>query len=181
MQPGPVLRTPSTAVSGPTEPGPPAAVVFRPRKARWVSGVLAPLVVVFFVVLGTLLSGSTGAGAGVFQRSDRVAMVVLGLLVAAGILLFARPVVTADRTRVRIKNMIGGYDLPWSVVRSVRFERGSPWASLELEDDDVVAVMAIQATDKAYAVDGVQVLRSLLAASRGDRALHARGGGPAGA
>ena len=50
--------------------------------------------------------------------------------------------------------MIGGYDLPWEVVRGIRFERGNPWVTLELEDDDVVAVMAVQAADKEHAVAG---------------------------
>jgi hypothetical protein len=135
-------------------------VTFRPRKIRQVSWVLAPVVVVFFVVLGTLLSGSTGAGEGAFQPSDKIAMMMLGLFVAGGILLLGRPKVTVDAHHVTIRNIIGGYRLPWPVVRAVRFERGSPWATLELEDDDVVAVMAIQAADKEHALAGIQTLRA---------------------
>jgi Bacterial PH domain len=48
----------------------------------------------------------------------------------------------------------------------VRFDRGSPWASLELRDDDVVQVMAVQVMDKEYAVDAVRALRHLLAAAQ---------------
>ena len=147
-----------------------ATITLRPRKIRRVCWVAAPLVVAFFVVLGTLLSGSTGDGEGAFQPSDRIAMMTLGLFVAAGILVLARPRVVADRRHVVIRNVIGGYDLPWEVVRAVRFERGNPWATLELEDDDVVALMAIQATDKDLALAGVKALRSLLAAHRAERA-----------
>ncbi len=130
---------------------------------------LAPVVLVAFVVLATALTGPTGTGAsggssGVFQRSDQIAMIGLGLLAAAAILLFTRPKVTADAHGIKIRNVIGGYDLPWQIVRAVRFERGNPWASLELLDDDIVAVMALQAADKQYAVDGVRALRALLAA-----------------
>jgi hypothetical protein len=142
------------------------SISIRPHRIRRVCWVAAPVVVVFFVVLGALLTGSTGEGDGVFQRSDQVAMMTLGLFAAAGILLLARPKVTADEHHIVIRNVIGGYDLPWAVVRAVRFERGNPWATLELEDDDVVAVMALQATDKDHAVAGVRSLRALLAAAR---------------
>jgi hypothetical protein len=138
------------------------AVTIRPRKIRRVCWALAPVVVVFFIAIGSLLSGSTGEGSAVFQSSDRIAMMALGLFVAAGILLFTRPRVVADAAHIKITNVIGGYDLPWEVVRAVRFERGNPWVSLELQDDDVVAVMAIQMTDKEYAVAGVRTLRALL-------------------
>jgi Bacterial PH domain len=151
-------------VSSPNDHAVLAPVTFRPRRIRTVCWVLAPVVFVALALLGTALTGSTGSGTGVFQRSDQIAMIGLGLLAAAGILLFTRPKVTADANGVRIRNVIGGYDLPWQVVRAVRFERGNPWASLELLDDDVVAVMAIQAADKQYAVTGVRALRALLAA-----------------
>ena len=47
------------------------------------------------------------------------------------------------------------------MVRAVRFGRGAPWATLELQDDDVVSVMAVQAADKEYAVEAIRVLRAL--------------------
>ena len=89
-------------------------------------------------------------------------MVILGLLIAAGILAVARPRVEADDWGVRVKNIVGGYRLPWGIVRAVRFDDGAAWASLELADDDTVPVMAIQAADKEYAVDAVRGLRALL-------------------
>ncbi len=135
----------------------------RPRKATRVAWVLAVLVVVIFVVVAVLLHGSTDGGKGVFRTSDQIAMIVLGLLAGAGILMFTRPRVEADERHIKIRNVIGGYDLPWEVVRAVTFTRGAPWASLELHDDDVVAVMAIQAADKLYAVESVKALRALLA------------------
>ena len=70
------------------------------------------------------------------------------------------------------RNVLGGYDLPWEVVRSIQFGRGAPWATLELQDDDVVSMMAVQAADKAYAVATVRALRALLA-------THQQAGTPA--
>lgn len=140
-------------------------VTFRPQRARKVCYALAAVVVVFFAVIGYLLTGPTDSGRGVFTGADQLAMVALGLLGGAAILAFARPRVIADAERVRIRNVVGGYDLPWSVVRAVRFTTGNPWVSLELADDEVVAVMAIQAVDKEYAVHAARTLRGLLASS----------------
>ncbi|HWB37946.1 MAG TPA: PH domain-containing protein [Rugosimonospora sp.] len=144
--------------------GVPEVVSARPRKATRVAWVLAGVVVVIFAAIATALHGRTEGGQGVFHTSDQVAMIGLGLLAGAGILMFTRPRVEADARHIRIRNIVGGYDLPWEVVRAVTFHKGSPWASLELQDDDVVAVMAVQAADKMYAVEAVRGLRALLAA-----------------
>jgi hypothetical protein len=142
----------------------------RPQRATKIAWVLAVIVLVVFTAVGTGLRGATDSGKGVVQAGDQLAMVGLGVLGALGILLFTRPRVEADARGIRIRNVLGGYDLPWEVVRSVQFNRGAPWASLELQDDEVVAVMAVQAADKAYAVAAVRSLRALLAAHHADEA-----------
>jgi hypothetical protein len=144
----------------------PEVVRARPRKARIVCWITAVLVLGTTVVLATGLHGSTGNGPGYFQRGDQVAMVGLGILSALGILLFARPRVEADAEGIRVRNVVGSYELPWQVVRGITFGRGAPWVTLDLHDDDTVAVMAIQATDKEYAVRAVRGLRTLLERSR---------------
>ena len=142
-----------------------APVVFRPRRIRWVAGLSAAAVVVLFTVLSFGLHGSTGDTMGQFRRGDQTAMIGLGVLIGLGILAFTRPRVSADETNVRIRNVVGGYDLPWAAVRAVRFDRNSPWATLELHDDETVSVHALQAADKEYAVEGVRALRALHAAA----------------
>ena len=143
-----------------------APVVFRPKRIRWVAGLLAAGVVALFTVISFGLHGSAGFdNSGQFQRGDQTAMIILGVLIGLGILAFARPRVSADAAGVKIRNVVGGYDLPWDVVRRVRFDRHSPWATLELYDDETVSVHALQAADKEYAVEGVRALRSLHAAS----------------
>jgi hypothetical protein len=143
-----------------------AVVRARPRRATKVAWVLAVLVVIVFSAVATGLRGATDSGKGVFQAGDQLAMVGLGVLGALGILLFTRPRVEADERGIRIRNVIGGYDLPWDVVRSIQFNRGAPWASVELRDDDLVPIMAVQRADKGYAVDAVRSLRALLAAAQ---------------
>ena len=138
----------------------------RPVKATRVAWVLAVLVVVVFAAVATTLRGATDSGKGVFQAGDQWAMIGLGVLGALGILMFTRPRVEADERGIRVRNLVGGYDLPWDVVRAVRFTRGAPWASLELRDDDLIPMMAVQAADKRYALEAVRGLRALLAAAQ---------------
>jgi hypothetical protein len=143
------------------------SVEYRPKKIRWVAAVSAGAVVVLFTALSFGLHGSTGFdNSGQFERGDQTAMIGLGVLIGLGILAFTRPRVKADADGIKIRNVVGGYELPWGVVRAVRFDRNSPWATLDLEDDEQVSVHALQAADKEYAVEGVRSLRALLAASR---------------
>jgi hypothetical protein len=141
-------------------------VTYRPRRIRWVAGIAAGGVLVLFTAISFGLHGSSGFdNSGRFERGDQSAMIGLGILIALGILAFCRPRVIADAERIRIRNVVGGYDLPWSVVRAVRFDRNSPWAQLELLDDEQVSIHALQAADKDYAVEGVRALRALHSAA----------------
>ncbi|MEV0726098.1 PH domain-containing protein [Micromonospora purpureochromogenes] len=145
----------------------------KPRRIRVVCWASAAAVLVVFSLVATSLTGSTGDGYGTFQRGDQLAMVGLGVFGALAILLFTRPRVEADARGVRVRNVIGSYELPWEVVRRVRFDRGAPWASLELHDDDLLPMVALQAADEEIAVEGVRALRRLhqahLAASAAGR------------
>ena len=137
-------------------------VTYRPKKMRWVAIPLAVAVVVFCTGISFSLHGNAGfEDKGTFQRGDQTAMIILGVLIGLGVLAFCRPKVVADAERIRVRNVVGGYDLPWSVVKAVRFDRKSPWAQLDLEDNEQVSLHALQAADKDYAVDAVRKLRAL--------------------
>jgi len=142
-----------------------AEVVLRPRRIRYVAWGAAAALVAVFTAVATALTGPTGAGTAVFQRGDQLAMTGLGVLGALAVLTTTRPRVWADAEGIRVRNIVGGYQLPWSAVRAVRLDRGSSWASLELVTDDVVAVMAVQVVDKEYAVAGLRALRALHASA----------------
>jgi hypothetical protein len=141
----------------------------RPVRLRRVAIGIALVVVVLFTVIALLLGNTTSEGV-VFGPADQVAMVALGLLVAGGVLLLARPTVVADLDGLRVRNIVGTRDVPWEVVRLVSFPDGSPWAMLELADDDRLAVLAVQASDGSRAVAAVRGLREL-------QARHAAGEG----
>jgi hypothetical protein len=141
----------------------------RPVRLRRVAIGIAVVVVVLFTVIAALLGHTSSEGV-VFGPGDQVAMVVLGLLVAAGVLLIARPTVVADVHGLRVQNIVSTKDVPWELVRVVSFPDGSPWVLLELADDDRLAVLAVQASDGPRAVAAVRGLRAL-------QARHAAGEG----
>jgi hypothetical protein len=139
----------------------PAVLRVRPRRIRIVVWIAAPVIVLVFTAIAVSLRGTFNETGAAFQTTDQVAMILLGLLVAAGSLLLARPCVEADAAGVRVRNTVTSVDLPWEVVRAVRFGRGAPWVTLDLQDDDVVSVLAIQAVDKEHAVRAVRALRAI--------------------
>jgi Bacterial PH domain len=150
---------------------PPPVVSAVPRRLRIICAVAAAVVVGVMVVVGLLLK-STATGVVNFRTSDQVAMIGLGVLLGAGILLLGRSRVDADADGVRVRNILGRHDLPWSVVKAVRFDRNSAWASLLLTNDDEIAVLAVQAGDKLRAVRAVEGMRALLAHAKAEEAAR---------
>jgi len=139
-------------------------VVVRPVRLVRVCRAAALLLVVVFAVVA--LSLRRGGGADVFGVADQVAMMTMGLLGAAGVLSLTRARVEADLTGIRVRNVVGEKVLPWQVVRGVRLDEGASWATLDLQDDDTVALLAVQSNDKERAVRAVLALRQLLDEAR---------------
>jgi len=131
----------------------------RPRKIRVIAGIGAVIIVAAFTVVAVLLRNTpTGA---IFQPSDQVAMIGIGVLLGCGALLFARPRVRADAEGIEIRNMVGARRFAWDVVDRVSFPDGSAWARLELPDDEYVPIMAVQAIDGERAVVATLELRRI--------------------
>jgi hypothetical protein len=131
----------------------------RPHKARNVAIAVAVLFVAVFVVVAVLLPHeSTGVN---FYVSDQVAMVGIGVVLAAAALWFARPRLRADADGVEVRNMLGTHRYRWTQIEAVSFPDGSPWARLELPDDEYVPILAVQAIDGEHAVTAMRELRRL--------------------
>jgi PH (Pleckstrin Homology) domain-containing protein len=131
----------------------------RPRKVRVLCAIVALIFVTVGVVVAILLrAGSTGVN---FYLSDQIAMVGIGVLLAGGALMFARPRVRADLDGVEVRNMLGSRRYAWSEIESVSFPDGSPWARLELPEDEYVPMVAVQAVDGEHAVTAMRELRRL--------------------
>lgn len=135
-------------------------LVVRPYWTRIVVWVMSVLLVAAMVAVGLLLKQSN-SGTVTFQTSDQVAMIGFGVLAAAAMLVLTRPYLKADERGVEIRNLGGVIRLPWQVIRSVRFSGATPWATLELADDDTISVLAIQEVDRFRAVRAIEALREL--------------------
>jgi preprotein translocase subunit SecD len=133
---------------------------------RLICAATATAVVVVMVVVGVLLRPASTSDVPSFTTSDQVAMIVLGLVLGAGILLLARARVDADLSGLRVRNILASHRLTWDMVREVRFERSSPWATLLLANGEELGLLAVQASDKERAVAAVEGLRALLEATR---------------
>ena len=141
-----------------------APLVVRPRRLVWVCSAVAVVVVAVFAGVGWGLTRSEGEAG--FRTADAVAMTGLGLLLGGAAMSFTRARVVAGIDGLRVRTVLTEKSLPWEVVRAVRFREGDSWASLELQDDDTVALLAVQANDGERAVEAVLALRRLLAQSR---------------
>lgn len=139
-------------------------LVVRPRKMLIASWVGAVVTFALFVAIAVVLrSDQTGV---YFRFADQVALVLLGLFIAGGVLLFARPRVRADAEGVEVRNILVTRRLPWALVLRVAFPDGASWARLDLPDDEYLPVLAIQAVDGQRAVDAITRLRALHARSQ---------------
>ena len=147
-------------------------LVVRPRRVRRAAWACAVAVVAVFTAVASVLR-TTDTGV-VFRLADQVAMVCLGLLFAAGILLLARPRVRADADGVEVRNTGWPRYLPWELVRAVAFPDGASWARLDLPDHEYLPVLAVQSADDLRAVEAIRALRALHAAA------HAAGTPPSG-
>jgi hypothetical protein len=141
-------------------------LVVRPRRLLVVCRIAGAVLLVVFGTLSVLLRHGSAGGAE-FGIGDQIAFFCIGVLLAWAVLQFTRARVEADEQGLRIRNYVGEKVIPWQVVAGVRLDDGSPWASLDLQDDDTIALLAVQANDGMYAVETVLELRRLLAISRG--------------
>src|SRR5262249_10700648 len=141
-------------------------VELRPHRTPLFIYAAAILIAAAHIVVGLLLKvKSSGV---VFHTSDQVAIAVLGLVIAGGVLLFARPRLRVGPAGLSVRNLLGYTLIPWSEVVGVPLPAGRGWARIDLPDDEYVPLMAIQAADKERAVDAMDTVRSLLAQYRPD-------------
>ncbi|WP_043693971.1 PH domain-containing protein [Nocardia abscessus] len=131
----------------------------RPRRAVRTAWIVAVLVAAAFTAGGIWLrSGSTGVN---FRVVDQIAMIGIGVLGAAAVLLLTRPRVRVGARGVSVRNILGDNDFPWGYIRGVSFPDRKSWARLELVDDDYVPMLAIRSNDKQHAAQAMARLREL--------------------
>jgi peptidoglycan/LPS O-acetylase OafA/YrhL len=133
---------------------------FRSRRGRLVATVMAVLSLVVFAVVAVLLPANSGLTT--WQPADRVLVLAIGVLIALVCWRYAtiRAVPTLDGLVVR--NLMVTRTVSWAEVIDVEFGGGAPWVTLELDDTDTLAVMAIQRADGTTAMSEAQRLAALV-------------------
>lgn len=126
-----------------TQPGGPLPdAPFRPVRGRVVPLVMAVIAVVLTVSvsIGMVVSGLWGP-------ADQLLLVALGLGIAAFLWRYASIRAVPGPDGLRVRNVLLSRTVTWDEILAVRFPEGDPWVTLELDDTDVLAVMAIQRVD----------------------------------
>lgn len=118
------------------------------------------------IAVGLLLKAQSSGV--IFQPADQVAIAGLGLVIAGGVLLFARPRLRVGPGGLSVRNLLGYRLIPWPDVVGVSFPLGARWARIDLPGDEYIPLMAIQAADKDRAVAAMENLRALMARYRPD-------------
>lgn len=142
----------------------------RPHLTPYFAYGAAAVIVAAHVAIGVLLKiSSTGV---IFQTADQVAIALLGVVIGAAVLLFARPRLRVGARGLAVRNLLGDKLIPWSDIVGLTFPSGARWARVDLPDDEYVPVMAIQAVDKERAVQAMDDVRDLLVRYRPDLNQH---------
>ena len=130
---------------------------FRPRRGRVMPLVMATvaLLVCAGVALGMGVSGSWTPG-------DQLSLVAFGAALAAFLWRYASIRAVPDADGLTVRNLVVTRHVAWDEVLAVNFAEGAPWVSLELADDDELAVMAVQRADGGLARAEAQRLAALV-------------------
>ena len=134
----------------------PPSVSAVPRRMRLLCALVAAVVVGVAVVVGADAEVVLDRRGRVPAPTTRSRSSASGWRSAPAILALGRSRVDADAEGVRVRNIVVRHELPWTAVRAVAFARTSAWATLQLENDDEVALLAVQAVDKERAVRAVE-------------------------
>jgi hypothetical protein len=144
-------------------------VTARPIRTGWIANASALVALIVFVLVAVFMRRDN-AGAS-FGHLDQVFTIVIGLIVAGGLRLPARPRLRADIHGVRMRSYLGDWrTVPWEAVVAVEFPRKVRFARLALAGDESLALYAVQRMDRDAAVETMRGLRTLFAQAHGEPA-----------
>jgi Bacterial PH domain len=122
--------------------------VFRPRRGRRVALTMAVLSVLIFTG-GALSLPRVDPAFGGGGLIDRLLVAFMGVAVSALLWRYASIRAVPSTQSLVIRNLVITRRLEWAQIVRVQFGGGAPWVSVDLDDTDTVAVMAIQKADGA--------------------------------
>jgi hypothetical protein len=133
---------------------------FRSRRGRLVATVMAVLSLVVFGTVAVLLP--TNAGLTTWQPADRALVLGIGVVIALVCWRYASIRAVPSLDGLVVRNLVVTRTVTWAQVIDVEFGGGAPWVTLELDDTDTLAVMAIQRADGALAMAEARRLATLV-------------------
>ena len=154
------------AGGAPTTGAQPLVVTARPLRTGRIANISAAVVIVIFVVIA-IVEPKYSAGAS-FGWKDQVFTGILGLIIAAGLHLPARPRLRADADAIRFRGYAGNWrEVRWSDVVAVEFPSKVRFARIVFPGDESFALYAVQRADREDAVRAMRGLRALFEQTHG--------------
>lgn len=121
----------------------------RPKWGRGVARVSAAIVLAGFVFGAIAIPGAEGQKRD-WGVGDRLLIAASGVLIAWLLWRFGTIEARPDKEGLLVRNLITTRRLSWPQIIRVQFGGGAPWAMLDLDDTETLAVMAIQKADGAH-------------------------------
>ena len=126
---------------------------YRPMGARVVAYGGCVALIAVTIVVGIALPPEI-----TFTPFELVTLAVTLLAMLAVLHGIGRSYVRVDDDGIEVLNGYRRHRLPWGVMRGISMNRGAPWPTLVLQDDERVMLFAIQGSDGDAASDAVQDL-----------------------
>lgn len=130
-------------------------VVWRPQKGRIVAYGFAVAIMLGALLLAIFLPPP-------FTLADKVAMVVLGGVIAGVLHLLGRCRVEADERGITVVNALRVHRYEWPEVLGVTLAQSEPWAKIDFTDGATIGAMGLQGSEKDRTVRQVQELAALI-------------------
>ena len=126
---------------------------YRPVGARVVAYGACAAVIAVTIVIGVALPAEI-----TFTPFELVTLAFTLLTILAILHGIGRSYVRVDDDGLEVLNGYRRRRIPWGVMRGISMNRGAPWPTLVLHDDERVMLFAIQGSDGHAASEAVQDL-----------------------
>lgn len=139
-----------------------AFAVFAPRRGRTVALGFVVATLLLFGLIAVFLPGPDEGGT--WRTGDKIFFAGVGVAIAFLLWRFASIRATPTREGITVRNLITTRVVPWRSIVDVRFGGGDPWVTVELDDTDTLAIMAIQKADAEHGRSEASRLAALVQA-----------------